>query len=202
MNATPTPLLLACSPRHGGNSDTALGMAHNIIYGPGADAPPVTYLRDHSVLPCISCGHCERHKGECPLRARDHSGPLFHALETAPVLILAAPIFFYHIPAQLKALIDRSQAAWMLRYVWKIPRPPRREAHIILMGARQQGLKLFEGSLLSIKYWLDLFGFDLAEPLTLYGLEGPDDMRDKEEPHQAVTRYAEGIRNGLFPPGA
>jgi Multimeric flavodoxin WrbA len=207
VTTAPAPLLLACSPRRNGNSDTALRIARDVIYGPAVDAygpeaavPPVTYLRDHSVLPCISCGHCERNKGECPLRARDASGPLFHALETAPTLVLAAPIFFYHIPAQLKALIDRSQAAWMLRYVWNVPRPPRRTAHIILMGARQQGQKLFEGSLLSIKYWLELFGFDLAEPLTLYGLEGPDDLRDKEDPREAVVRYAEGIRNGLFPP--
>lgn len=202
MNTALSPLLLACSPRRNGNSDTALCIARDIIYGQGASAPPVTYLRDHPILPCISCGHCERHRGECPLRVHDESGPLFHALETAPVLVLAAPIFFYHIPAQLKALIDRSQAAWMLRHVWNVPRPPRRKAHIVLMGARRQGQKLFEGSLLSIKYWLDLFGFTLAEPLTLHGLEGPDDMRDKEEPRQAVVRYAEGIRNALFPPGA
>ena len=198
------PLLLACSPRRGGNSDTALELARGTIYGPEAQTPPVTmppvtYLRDHSVLPCISCGHCERHAGECPLAARDDSAPLFRALETAPELILSAPIYFYHLPAQLKALMDRSQAVWMLRYVFKRPRPPRRRARVMLMGARQQGEKLFEGSLLSLKYWLELFGYDLAPPLALYGLEGLAALRDSGEKREAVIRYAEAVRAGSSP---
>ncbi len=195
-------LLLACSPRRNGNSDTALHLARETIFGPEAAAPPVTYLRDHAVLPCVSCGHCGRHEGECPLFARDGSVPLFDALETSATLILAAPIYFYHLPAQLKALIDRSQTTWMLRYVWKKPRPPRRRAHVMLMGARQQGEKLFEGSLLTLKYWLELFGYDLAPPLTLYGLEGPDDLAGDAAKREAVIRYAANCRAEIFPPGA
>lgn len=188
------PLLLACSPRKDGNSDTALTLLREMLCGNDPAAPPITFLREHPVLPCISCGHCERHPGQCPQRAHDASGPLFHALETAPALMLAAPVYFYHLPAQFKALIDRSQAAWMLRYVFKRPRPPRRFAHVILVAARQQGEKLFEGSLLTLKYWLELFGFELAPPLTLYGLEGPGDLAADAENRAAVARYAASIR--------
>lgn len=200
MTSPRLPLLLACSPRRGGNSDSALKLVCETIFGPEASAPPVTSLREHPVLPCVSCGHCQRHEGECPLFARDTSRALFETLEAAPALILSVPIYFYHIPAQLKALVDRSQTAWMLRYVWKRPRPPRRNAHAILMGARQQGDKLFEGSILTLKYWLELFGYDLAPPLVLYGLEGPDDLRNSPVAREAVVRYAQGVRAEFLPP--
>ncbi len=127
----------------------------------------------------------------CPLQGRDASAALFDALRAAPSLVLAAPVYFYHVPAQLKALIDRSQPWWMLRDVWKEKAPGGRPAQVILVGARPRGKRLFEGSLLTLRYWLGLFGFELAEPLTLYGLEGPDDLRNDEGGRLAVARYAE-----------
>ena len=39
--------------------------------------------------------------------------------EEAEVIILSAPIFFYGVPAQLKALVDRSQAMWSKRRLEK-----------------------------------------------------------------------------------
>ena len=200
MTFSAHPLLLACSPRHGGNSDSVLAHVRERIYEPEAAAPPVTYLRDHSVLPCISCGHCERHDGQCPLTPRDDSGILFTALETAPALVIAAPFYFTPIPAQLRGLVHRSQPVWSRRYVWKRPLPPRRPAHIILVGARRQGEKLFEGSLLTFKYWLELFGYELADPLTLYGLEGPDAFSRVPGQREAATRYADALRAGLARP--
>ncbi|SBW05271.1 putative Iron-sulfur flavoprotein [uncultured delta proteobacterium] len=197
MTSRNGPLLLACSPRSGGNSDTAISVVQSLMDGADSSAPSVTFLRNHPVLPCVSCGHCARHKLACPLAARDESAPLFDALQSASALVLAAPVYFYHVPAQLKALIDRSQPWWMLRDAWKETPFPRRTAHIILIAARPQGQKLFEGSLLSLRYWLDLFGYDLAEPLTLHGLEGPDALRENTEQYARLVRYAETIKASL-----
>lgn len=193
------PLYLGCSPRRGGNSDTALSLAREALGG-----PPPLFLRDRTVLPCVSCGHCAGHKGECPLTERDGSAFLFDALQRAPVLILAAPIYFYHVPAQLKALMDRSQPWWMLRDAWREAPPVRKNAHVILLAARPKGPRLFEGALLSLKYWLDLFGFDIAGSLTLYGLDGPDDLRKNRALRLSVSRFAEEVlpRSETAPPPA
>ncbi len=166
--------------------------------------PPPLFLRDHAVLPCVSCGHCAGHKGECPLTERDDSAFLFGALQSGSSLVLAAPIYFYHVPAQLKALMDRSQPWWMLRDRWCETPPRRKNAHVILVAARPRGKRLFEGALLSLTYWLDLFGFDLAGTLTLHGLEGPDDLRENAEQRLSVTRFAEDValRSGGAPPPA
>lgn len=191
MNA---PLFLACSPRSGGNCDSALAVIRERLPDHRFQ---FTYLRDHPVMPCISCGNCSRHRLSCPLASKDASAGLFAALQTAPVLVLASPIYFYHVPAQLKALMDRSQPWWMLRDAWKETPARRRVAHVILMGARPRGARLFEGSLLSLRCWLGLFGFALAEPLTLYGLEGPDALRENPAQRDAVARYAGSIRASL-----
>lgn len=189
-----TPLFLACSPRAGGNCDSALAIVRESL--PDCRFQ-FAHLRDHPVMPCTSCGNCSRRKLSCPLASKDASAGLFDALQTASVLVLASPIYFYHVPAQLKALMDRSQPWWMLRDVWKEIPARRRVAHVILMGARPRGARLFEGSLLSLRCWLGLFGFTLAEPLTLYGLEGPDALRENPAHHNAVTRYAGSIRASL-----
>jgi len=195
------PLFLACSPRVGGNSDMAISLVRETLGG-----PPPLFLRNHEVLPCLSCGHCAAHKAECFLVGRDDSAVLFDMLQSASSLVLAAPIYFYHLPAQLKAFMDRSQPWWMLRDRW-CERPfTRKNAYVILVAARPQGERLFEGAVLSLTYWLDIFGFDLVGTLTMYGLEGPGDLRENAEQRLSVIRFAEDIksRSGVasFPSGA
>jgi len=179
-------MILACSPRRGGNCDTAAAITRET--GGGA-VPPVTALRDHAVLPCASCGYCAKHPGRCPLQDKDDSATLFELLQSASKLVLIAPVYFYHLPAQLKALIDRSQPWWTLRETGKgLPRGSRL-AYPILVAARPSGKRLFEGSLLTLRYWLDLFGYDLVEPLTLYGLDGPLDLAGDAAQRATVARY-------------
>ncbi|MDL2210831.1 NAD(P)H-dependent oxidoreductase [Desulfovibrio sp. OttesenSCG-928-O18] len=180
-------LILACSPRRGGNCDAAAA----VIRETGGDIPPAAALRDHAVLPCISCGYCEKHPGECPLQAQDDSAALFNLLQNASKLVIIAPIYFYHLPAHLKALIDRSQPWWFLRQTPAAPPRGVRLAYPVLVGARPAGKRLFEGSLITLRYWLDLFGYTLAEPLTLYGLDGPTDLAENAAQREAVVRYAQ-----------
>lgn len=180
-------LILACSPRRGGNCDAAAAIVREAV-GPGA--PPVTALRDYRVSPCVSCGSCTHQPGRCPLQDTDDGARLFALIQEASKLVLVSPVYFYHLPAQLKALIDRSQLWWLSREAGRgMPRMSR-TAYPILVGARPSGKRLFEGSLLTLRYWLDLFGYELAEPLTLYGLDGPTDLAANPARRDAVARYA------------
>ncbi len=183
-------LVLSASPRPGGNCDRAARIALHSLRQQGIKAETVA-LRDHVVLPCIACGFCSRHPGSpCPQQAKDSSGPLLDALVAAPGLVLAAPIYFYHLPSQLKALIDRAQPLWAAKEAGLAPPPGGREAGVILVAARNQGKRLFEGSLLTLRFWLDLLGMDMASPLTLYGLDQPNDLNSDPEKSAAVGAYA------------
>ena len=179
-----TPIrVLACSPRARGNSDF---MVHNFVQGvrgSGGEAE-VTFLRDYNILPCNVCHHCFEHPAsKCLLDGRDDAGRLFQMLEEAPLVFMAAPIFFYHLPAQLKAFIDRGQCYWARREKARkvagwAPNPSPRPGMAGLVAARTRGDKLFEGSLLTLQYFLDLFDIRLTEHCQMMGYDAPNELAD------------------------
>ena len=214
--------VLAASPRPGGNSDAAArlflqGFSRTGPQG-GNDSPESglepTFLRSHRVEPCVACNacaHAARHAKSldmedadasgpgpslhfgCPLTLKDDSTPLLRLLAKASGLCIVAPIYFYHLPAALKALVDRTQPFWALRdagitcYSGQKPRL----CHIILLAARPKGDKLFEGSLLTLKYALKPLNIQLAEPLLLYGLDGSSDLLDQPGAMRSIVDYGE-----------
>jgi hypothetical protein len=126
----------------------------------------------------------------CPLAAKDHGRALLNFLAEAPALCLISPIYFYHLPALLKALLDRTQPFWNLRDMgMDVFRGRERACHVILIGARPQGRRLFEGSLLTLKYALAGLHIKLAEPLLLYGLEGLSALAGDSRAGERVFQY-------------
>lgn len=176
--------------------------------------PQPVYLRSHRVEPCVSCHACAhaarnttaRDPEEtgasgpeplprfgCPLTAGDDSAPLLDMLANAAGLCLVAPIYFYHLPAALKALVDRTQPFWALREagVTRYSGQKPRTCHVILLAARTRGEKLFEGSLLTLKYALEPLTIRLAEPLLLHGLENPPDLLGQPGAIRSIVAYGE-----------
>ncbi len=213
-----TFVLLTCSPRAGGNCDTAArAFAQGFAHSENATSLPLSllYLRRYRITPCSGCGYCAKaaaaqhireHPGvtdaaraACPLAAKDDAASLLHTLATAKGLCLVAPIYFYHLPAQTKALLDRTQVFWSLRD--NLDNPPaqteKRRCHIILLGAREKGKKLFAGSLLSLKYALKPMGFRLAEPILLYGLEHPGDLAAQPSLLERIAAYGQNAALAL-----
>lgn len=192
MDVQEKALVLACSPRAGGNSDTIAAIA-------GREPPGATvlHLRGYPVLPCISCGYCTAHPGgPCPQGAKDASRALFAAMREAASLTVVSPIYFYHLPSQFKAFIDRAQPLWTLcNASGGFPSPTRR-AGIILLAGRKSGTRLFEGSILTLRLWLKLFGFTPADPLELYGLDAPGDAAASDATREAVRRYMANLTGG------
>lgn len=131
----------------------------------------------------------------CPLAAGDDSLPLYEAMITAPALFVVAPIYFYHLPAHFKALIDRLQTFWRMSEAGFPPLAalPPRPCYPVLIAGRRQGERLFEGSLLTLKQALKALGFTLEEPLLLRGLDGPEDFPRGDAAAEAFAAYIEGI---------
>lgn len=128
----------------------------------------------------------------CPLSAKDESSILLRALAGAGSLALVSPVYFYHLPAQLKALVDRTQPFWELQQRRAAGHAEKKRfCHVILLGARSRGDKLFEGSLLSLRYALAPLGVILPEPLLLYGLEKPADLSFNAAYKSRIAEYAE-----------
>lgn len=103
-------LILSGSPRTGGNSDI---LCDEFQRGAEERGHYVEKIRVASkdVHPCIACYHCRENGGECVFK--DDMAEILQKMIEADVLVLASPVYFYSIDAQLKAVIDRTVARWL-----------------------------------------------------------------------------------------
>lgn len=103
-------LILLGSPRKGGNSDL---LCDEFMRGAIENGNEVEKIRVASkkIAPCIGCYHCAKHNGECV--RQDDMAEILQKMINANVLVLASPVYFYSINAQLKAVIDRTVARWL-----------------------------------------------------------------------------------------
>lgn len=103
---------LAGSPRRGGNSETLLDRALAGAQEAGANAEKVVVSR----LKMRGCQHCDgcAKTGICIVQ--DDMQSLYPKLREMDALIVASPMFFMAITAQLKAVFDRCQCLWVAKY--------------------------------------------------------------------------------------
>ena len=101
-------LLLSGSPRKGGNSDLLCD-----AFGRGAKEAGNTaekiFVRDKKIGFCTACYGC-RKTGKCVIR--DDMAQVLDRMHWADVIVMASPVYFYSIDAQMKALIDRTLPQW------------------------------------------------------------------------------------------
>ncbi len=140
---------IAGSPRRGGNTDLLLAEVMRGAASRGVEVKTII-LNELNITPCQHCDACQE-KGQC--RINDDMQKVYKELEQADRIILASPIQFMGVTAQMKAMIDRCQAMWARKYVLKIPPlGDRRERKglFISAGARKAA-NLFDGALLTVK---------------------------------------------------
>lgn len=92
------------SPRRGANSELLVEAAVAEIEARGVPCE-VVRLAELSVTPCLGHDDCGTRRS-CPLK--DDAEAVLAAMFAADGLILASPVYFQNVTAQLKALIDRS----------------------------------------------------------------------------------------------
>jgi multimeric flavodoxin WrbA len=175
-------VVISFSPRTGGNSDFAADLALQVMQEAGLD-PRLLHLREHPVLPCKGCDACAASPaGRCSHIDRKTVESLFHILMEAPLIVFTSPIYFYHLPANAKAWVDRSQSLYMR---WEAGDPElkalkKRDALACMVAGRKEGEKLFAGSLLTLRFFLKTFRVALPEVATFRGLDAADDFSKSE----------------------
>ncbi len=166
------------SPRKGGNTDTLLAAFLEKAAGKGAGVHTiqVPWAR---IEPCRGCGYCETH-GTCVIAKDPMSTEVYGLMRKADVIVAASPVFFYGISAQLKGLIDRSQALWSRKYVYKLkdPRAGTRKGVLLSVGA-SKGKQLFDGIHLTAKYFFDAVDACFESALTYRGVESKGTILDQ-----------------------
>ena len=182
------------SPRTTGNTSILLSSFLTEAERLGAHTLHLNVVRK-TISPCQECGTCEK-EGFCPID--DDMQRIYPLLWQADIIIMATPIFFYGPTAQMKALIDRSQALWARKYVYKLIDPGRkwRRGVLLSLGATK-GKNLFDCVNLTAKYFFDAVGASFDGSLTYRQIEArgeiakhPTALKDaKEKARNLVTPF-------------
>lgn len=103
-------LILSGSPRKGGNSDL---LCDEFMRGAQEAGHNVEKIRvsEKKIAPCSACYYCRQSEGVCAYK--DDMAEVLQKMIDADVIVLASPVYFYSIDAQLKAVIDRTVARWL-----------------------------------------------------------------------------------------
>ena len=94
-------LVISASPRKGGNSDTLCDEFIRGAQESGNHAEKI-FLASRKIGYCIGCGVCNTtHK--CV--QKDEMAEILDKMVEADVIVLATPVYFYTMDAQMKTLI-------------------------------------------------------------------------------------------------
>lgn len=196
---------LAGSPRTAGNTERLLD---SFLAGAAQAGGTVEKVRISrlTITGCIACDGC-RETGLCVVK--DDFQTVDEKLVASDVIVLAVPLFFANLPAQVKALVDRSQCQWVRKFLLHAPLPATATGH-----ARRRGVFLcvagssreeFKGATRTVKYFFDVYETDYWGELLLRGIDAKGGIDTHSEALQAafnmgvkaVRGNAEyGMRNG------
>ena len=102
-------LAISASPRRGGNSDV---LCDEFLKGAAESGHETEKIRlaEKKIAPCLACYGC----AESHVCVRnDDMAAVLEALKTADVIVLASPVYFYSVCAQMKTMIDRCLADYL-----------------------------------------------------------------------------------------
>lgn len=156
------------SPRRGGNSDVLLEWFLSSGFS-GVEILTPSQLR---IQFCRGCRYCEA-TGKCGIQ--DDMAAVVEKLLAADRVVVSTPVFFYGLPAPFKALVDRTQVLWARRYLFKEDMKPKK-GFLLAVGATR-GERLFEGVVLTIRYFFDAFRCSYEGGLFFRGFDAPASIR-------------------------
>ena len=180
------------SPRRGGNTDLLLEEMLRGAQSQGAEIERI-FLSDLNISGCRECRSCEV-AGNCVVQ--DQMQDIYPKLSEADCIILASPIFFYGVTAQVKRMIDRCQALWARKYVLKKSSVGNKGAMKrkgwFLSVAASKGARAFEGAILTVRYFFDALNLEYAGELTFWRIDAKGAI--KEHPSALKEAFKAGQR--------
>ena len=160
---------IAGSARRGGNTDRLLAEVMRGAASKGAEVKTIA-LRDLEYIPCQACDACLK-TGRC--QYKDDMATVYDELERADRIVLASPIQFMSVTAQMKAMIDRCQCLWARKYVLKTPPlgdDRRRKGFFVSVGGTRMK-DLFGPALRVVKTLFHVLDVEYAGELVFSGVD-------------------------------
>jgi multimeric flavodoxin WrbA len=166
------------SPRRDGNTELLLKELLRSAKESGLETELVV-LSELNISPCTSCDSCQK-DGQCVIN--DDMQSMYRKLLEADYIVLASPIYFRGVSAQMKAFIDRCQALWSRKYILKqkLVSPDRstRMGYFISTAGSvgDNGNKVFRGAIATVKSIFHVLDIEYKGELLFEGIEKKGDI--------------------------
>lgn len=167
-------LILAGSPRKGGNTDL---LVEAFVKGASQKHHvEVVSVHDYKVNPCMGCNACFKSESNSCVQ-KDDMSLIYEKMAVADMLVIASPVYFYGLSAQLKAVIDRFHNP--IRDTFHI-----KKTALLLVGAASLP-ELFDGILAQYRLCLNFFKLENAGRVLVRGVKDKGDIRNTGALHEA-----------------
>ena len=160
-------LILSGSPRKGGNTDLLVE-----AFAKGASQihhVEVVSVHDYKVNPCMGCNACFVSKNNTCVQ-KDDIPIIYEKMAHADILVIASPVYFYGLSAQLKAVIDRCHNP--IRDTFKI-----KKTSLLLVGAATLP-ELFDSILAQYQLCLNFFNLEDVGRVLVRGVKDKGDIKN------------------------
>jgi len=159
-------VILVGSMRKGGNTDL-LAQA----FAEGArenNFVEIVSVADYKVNPCIGCNSCFTREGNKCFQNDDMDG-IYEKLKVADMVVVASPVYFYGISAELKAVIDRLHTPMRNEFSIK-------KLALLLVGAAELP-ELFDAIKLQYQLVLNFFHLEDLGMVLVRGVKDKGDIK-------------------------
>jgi len=166
-------LILSGSPRKGGNTEL---LVDAFVRGAAKHHHvEIVSVRDYKVNACLGCNACFKTNGICA--QKDDMAIIYKKMNQTDMLVIASPVYFYGISAQLKAIIDRFH------------NPIRDSFHIkkmalLLVGAASLP-ELFDAILTEYNLCLKFFNIEDPGKVLVRGVKDKGDINNTDALNEA-----------------
>ncbi|MDE7284366.1 MAG: flavodoxin family protein [Lachnospiraceae bacterium] len=158
-------VILVGSMRKDGNTDLlaqafAKGAREN-------NTVEIISVADYKVSPCIGCNSCFTREGNRCFQ-NDDMDKIYEKLKIADIVVVASPVYFYGISAELKAIVDRLHTP--MRNGFSI-----KKLALLLVGAAELP-ELFDAIKLQYQLILNFFHLEDAGMVLVRGVKDKGDI--------------------------
>jgi multimeric flavodoxin WrbA len=158
----------------------------------GADVHKIA-IAELNIAGCVASESCWE-DGHCV--SFDDYQVVCEELIAADVTVLASPLYFWNVPFQVKAVIDRSQCMWSRKVIVREPLPvsasgyARRRGIFVCVGG--QRTQYFEGAIRTVKSFFRVYDTDYWAELLRPGVDGKGEI--EQNPLALEEAYDLGVR--------
>ena len=162
-------LILSGSPRKGGNTEL---LVEAFVKGASQKHHvEVVSVHDYKVNPCMGCNACFKNENNACIQ-KDDMSLIYDKMAVADMLVIASPVYFYGLSAQLKAVIDRFHNP--IRDTYHI-----KKTALLLVGAASLP-ELFDGILAQYRLCLNFFKLEDAGRVLVRGVKDKGYIQNTE----------------------